>query len=84
MGRVFAPRDLKPDGFSFRSEFSPVGAGVGLISHPNQICHGSGFCSMRPKPDHCHPTRSTRRTVDPFLAQIHYVVVVVVIDVPCQ
>jgi hypothetical protein len=35
-----------PDGFG--SEISPVGVGAGVISHPNQFCHGSDFCSTRP------------------------------------
>jgi hypothetical protein len=38
---------MKPDGFG--SEISP--AGVGLFSHPNQFCHGSGFYSTQPKSD---------------------------------
>jgi hypothetical protein len=25
-----------------------VGVGAGVISHPNQFCHGSDFCSTRP------------------------------------
>jgi hypothetical protein len=48
--------NYKPDGHPkpvlwFGSEFSPVGEGVSLISHPNQFCGGSGFCSNRLESD---------------------------------
>jgi hypothetical protein len=53
MGRpIYKPdRHLKPVGFGFGFENSPVDPGVGLILHPNRFCCGSGFLSTRPEPD---------------------------------
>jgi hypothetical protein len=42
---------LKPVGFGFGFENSPVGPSVGLILHPNWFCCGSGFLSTWPEPD---------------------------------
>jgi hypothetical protein len=48
--------NYKPEGHPkpvlwFGSEFSLVGEGASLISHPNQFCGGSGFCSTQLESD---------------------------------